>query len=212
MKILLGIFTLLLPLSGLLLAQDWEVGASAGYGLYRDATVSGPTASGQTGFAPGIAFGGVLGNNISRLIGGEVRYTYRGDDLRVTSGSTKATAKAQSHSLHYDVLIHTTSREATVRPFFALGAGIKYFRGTGPEPAFQPLSNLVVLTHTNQTEPLLSAGAGIKVRVSKKAMLRFDFRDYATPTPDKLLATPRATTIKGWMHDFVFLVGVSSAF
>ncbi len=89
---------------------------------------------------------------------------------------------------------------------------MKFFRGTGAEPAFQPLNNLVVLTHTTQLEPLISLGGGLKFKVSRKALVRLDFRDYATPTPDKLLATPRATTINGWMHDFVGLVGISATF
>jgi hypothetical protein len=212
MKRSLGLLTLLLPFQGLLLAQNWEVGGSAGYNVNRNLDAVGPTISGKAGFAPGVAFGAYLGNNSSRHIGGEVRYTYLAEDLKVTSGSAEAKAGAQSHALHYDVLVHATSRDSAVRPFLAVGGGVKLFRGTGTEPAFQPLSSLVVLTRTTQAEPLISVGAGVKFKVSRKALFRIDFRDYATPTPDKLLATPRATTINGWMHDLVGLVGISAAF
>ena len=95
-------------------------------------------------------------------MGGEARYTYQSDDLRVSSGAVKAKASAQSNAFHYDVLIHATSKESSVRPFFAVGAGMKFYRGTGAEPAFQPLSNLVVLTHTNEAQPLISVGGGVK--------------------------------------------------
>ncbi len=39
-----------------------------------------------------------------------------------------------------------------------------------------------------------------------------DFRDYATPIPSNLLATPSGCKMTGWMHDFVFLIGISSVF
>jgi hypothetical protein len=212
MRIILSSIALLVALPCLLLSQHWEVGADGGYGVFRDASVTAGTASGSAGFSPGIAVGALLGNQINRLVGGEIRYTYRDDDLRVSSGSTEAKATAKSHALHYDVLIHATSKDSPVRPFLAIGAGVKLYRGTGAEPSFQPLSNLVVLSHTNEAQPLISAGGGVKIRVSPRALVRLDFRDYATPLPTSLLATPGNSKISGWMHDFVFLVGVSTTF
>jgi len=99
-----------------------------------------------------------------------------------------------------------------VRPFLAAGAGVKVYRGTGAEPAFQPLSNLVVLTHTTEAQALISVGGGVKFSVSKRALFRLDFRDYLTPLPSDLLATPRGSKVSGWMNDFVFLVGISTVF
>ena len=90
----------------------------------------------------------MFGNQISRWVGGEARYTFRQDDLRVSSGSTKATMTGQSHAIHYDVLVHLTPKESGIRPFLAAGAGVKFYRGTGAEAPYQPLSSLVVLTHT----------------------------------------------------------------
>jgi len=212
MRLTTGVLTLLLPVAGLLPAQTWEVGGSAGYGLYHDVSVTGPSAAGKAGFAPGLAFGGLLGNNISRLVGGEIRYTFRVDDLHVSSSGQKALAGGQSHALHYDVLIHATGKEAAVRPFLAVGAGAKLYRGTGAEPVFQPLSNLVVLTHTRQSEALISVGGGVKIAASRRTLVRLDFRDYATPRPDELLALPPNVKSSGWMHDFVFLVGIGTTF
>lgn len=203
---------LMIPFSCLLYGQSWEFGGSAGYGLYKDVNATAGSISGKAGFEPGVAFGASLGDNITRLIGGEVRYTYRTDDLRVSSGSTKATAGGQSHAIHYDVLIHAASKESPVRPFLAAGAGVKLYRGTGAEPAFQPLSNLVVLTHTTEAQPLISMGGGVKFSVSRRALVRLDFRDYATPLPNNLLAAPSGSKVSGWMHDLVFLVGISTVF
>ena len=211
LRLLSGSLAPLFLLPCLLPAQDWEAGGSAGYSIYRDASVTASNASGRTGFSPGVAFGGLLGNDISRLVGGEVRYTYQAGDLRVSSGSTEARANGESHALHYDVLIHATRKGSAVRPFVAVGAGVKIFRGTGAEPAFQPLSNLVVLTHTTEAEPLISVGAGLKFAVSRRTRFRLDFRDYATPVPEKLLASPTGKA-GGWMHGFVFLAGISTVF
>ena len=104
------------------------------------------------------------------------------------------------------------SMDSPVRPFLAAGAGVKFYQGTGAEPAFQPLSNLVVLSHTTEAQPLVSVGGGVKFRVAKHALLRVDFRDYATPLPTNLLAVPGNSKLRGWIHDFVFLAGVSTTF
>ena len=196
----------------LALAQEWEVGADVGYGFLRDVSVTSGSLTGKAGFSPGQAYGALVGHQINRLVGGEIRYTYHQDDLRVSAGPPEASSTAKSHALHYDVLIHATSKGSKVRPFFAIGAGVKFYRGTGAEPSFQPWSNLVVLTHTNEAQPLISVGGGVKFAVAKWTLVRLDFRDYATPLPTSLLATPGNSKIGGWMHDFVFLVGVGTAF
>ena len=212
MKTISRVLLLSIPIASIAFSQTWEFGGSAGYGLYRNVSVSSGAASGTAGFSNGVAFGALLGNQMNRWVGGEARYTYREDDLQVSSGSTKAKADAQSHALHYDVLVHLATKESAVRPFIAAGAGVKLYRGTGAEPAFQPLSNLAVLTHTTEAQPMISIGAGVKFSMSRHTLLRLDFRDYATPIPTNLLAAPPPARISGWLHDLVFLVGVSTVF
>src|SRR5262249_9348240 len=153
-----------LSLPGLASAQSWEVGADAGYGFYRHADVTNGSLTGKTGFESGAAFGAVLGNQFHSIVGGEARYTFQINDLMLSAGSTKATVTGQSHALHYDVLIHANRPGAAVRPFVAAGAGVKWFRGTGDERVFQPLSNLVALSHTHEAKPLVSVGGGIKIK------------------------------------------------
>jgi hypothetical protein len=180
--------------------------------MYRDVSVNNGVLTGKTGFRSGMAIGGVFGNETTRHIGGEARYTYRSNDLRVSSGSTRANARAESHAVHYDLLIHAAPTEAMARPFVAIGGGIKYYRGTGVEAPFQPLSSLVVLTRTSEVQPLVSAGAGVKLPISRRALIRLDFRDYMTPFPSSLLALPPNSRAKGWVHDFVLMVGISGIF
>jgi len=212
MRTLLRVIAVVVSLPFFMAGQSWELGVSGGYGLYRDVNVTAGSASGSAGFSSGVAFGAVLGNQLNRLISGEARYTFRSGDMRVSSGPTTATASAQSHAMYYGMLVHATRRESRVRPFLAAGAGVKIYRGTGSEPSYQPLSNLVVLTHTSEAQPLISVGGGVKFSVSRRAILRLDFRDYATPVPTSILATPPNSKVTGWIHDFVFLVGVSKVF
>ena len=211
MRRCLLVFMIMLPC--LLCAQEWEVGGSAGYGFPRGVDATTRTGlSGSAGFQRGVAAGAVFGNQMNRFVGGEARYTFREQDLRVTLGSTTVTREAQSHAIHYDVLVHATNREATIRPFFAAGAGVKFFRSSGIEARFQDLSNLVVLTRAHEAQPLISLGGGVKIRLSRHTLVRFDFRDYASPTPTKLLAAPPGSRLHGWVNDFVLLVGFSGVF
>lgn len=192
--------------------QSWEVGGAGGFGFYRNLNVTSANTTGSAGFGSGFALSGVVGNRINRWLDGEVRYTYHSDDLRVSSGSAKAEASAQSHAMHYDFLLGGKAEDVGARPFLAAGGGVKYYRGTGAEPIYQPLSNLAILTHTNEVQPMVSVGAGIKFRVSRNAILRLDFRDYVTPVPSSLLAVPPGARLSGWVHDFVLLVGVSRVY
>jgi hypothetical protein len=212
MKTLCKVTLLCLALACILAAQNWEVGASGGYGFSRNVNVSATGATGSAGFASGAALSALFGNRVNRFVSGEARYTYQVGDLQVSSGGVKATSSAQSHAIHYDLLVHLAAREPRVEPFFAAGAGVKFYRGTGAEPAYQPLGNLVVLSHTQETQPLISVGGGLKIPLCHRALFRLDFRDYATPVPTSILAAPPKSHIGGWLHDFVCMAGISTVF
>jgi len=205
----LGLF---LVLSYSCVAQNWEIGGAGGTGIYRNASVANPAGSAEIGFATQWAGGVVIGENLYRRLGGEFRYTFRDGDLRLQNGGQEASMEGRAHALHYDLLMHATPREAKVRPFGALGGGIKVYQGTGKEAAFQPLSSFALLTKTDQGEPLLSFGGGVKVWLSRHATVRVDVRDYVTPTPERLFAPRAGGKINGWLHDVVPLVGLSYVF
>ena len=203
---------LVLIFSSACLAQHWEVGGAGGAGVYRNASVTGGAGSADIGFSTQWAAGVVIGENLYRRLGGEFRYTYRAGDLRLKNGGQEATMEGRAHALHYDLLLHATPKEAKIRPFAALGGGIKVYQGTGKEGAVQPLSNFALLTKTDQVEPLLSFGGGVKFDFSPHAQLRVDLRDYVTPAPERLFAPARGGKVQGWLHDVVPLVGVSYTF
>jgi hypothetical protein len=203
-------FGLMFSLAGR--AEQWEVGGAGGFGNYRAASVTSPAGTAEIGFSTQFAAGVVIGENLYRWIGGEFRYTYRENDPRVKSGGQEASLDGRAHALHYDFLFHAARKEARIRPFVAGGAGIKVYQGTGKESAFQPLSQFVLLTKTDQFEPLISFGGGVKFAVAKHTLIRVDFRDYVTPTPNHIFVPAARGSVHGWLHDFVPLAGVSFVF
>jgi hypothetical protein len=193
-------------------AQTWEIGGTGGFGFYHRATVTAPAGTAQAGPAAGFAAGLVIGDDLYKMVSGEFRYTYRDGDLELRSQGNKASMEGHAHAIHYDILLHATPRGSKIRPFVAVGGGIKVYEGTGKESAYQPLSNYAFLTRTDQVKPMISFGGGVKIVLAKHAQLRFDFRDYVTPTPEKLFAPAPGAKLQGWLNDFVPLIGIGFIF
>jgi hypothetical protein len=193
-------------------AQQWEVGGMGGGGFYLNNSIEGARGSGQVGFKPGLAAGGWLGHSGSGRFGGEIRYLFEQNDLKVNSGSGSHNFGGRSHVVHYDLLIHTNSAEDRVRPYVAIGGGFKQFAGTGTERASQPLSNVAILTRTIQWMPVLSAGAGVKWAIGSRATVRVEFRDYITPFPKDVILPSPGNKVKGWVHNFTPMIGISYLF
>jgi outer membrane protein W len=145
-------------------------------------------------------------------LGGEVRYLFERNDIRLTSGGASYNFASQNHLIHYDVLIHAGSVESRVRPFVAAGAGIRGFIGTGQEHAVQPLSQFAILSRTNQWQPVLSVGGGIKWVVGKRMIFRVEVRDYISPVPSQVIVPGVGTSFKGWLHNLTPIVGIGYSF
>lgn len=193
-------------------AQQWEIGGAGGYGypLYR--SVSNGFFHGDAGFRKGAAFSAVAGEDLFQHLSGEVRYTYRQSDPSVKSDGAENAIKGDSHAVHYDMLIHPTRRDASIRPFFAAGGGIKVYRGTAPPTGIQTLSVLANLAPVSETKPMFDAGFGVRVRAGRHAAVRFDVRDYMTPFPTNVVVPATRARLRGWVHDIVGLVGLSGVF
>jgi hypothetical protein len=65
---------------------------------------------------------------------------------------------------------------------------------------------------TAHVKPLISVGGGVKLSLTNRTTLRLDFRDYISPFPENLFVTAPGAKIRGWLNDFVPLVGVSYVF
>ena len=195
-----------------LFAQRGEVGGGGGGSIFMSKTVTAPGGTADAGFQQGFAVAGWIGHYSGTNIGGEIRYMFQRNDLKLAAGGTKATFTGHSHAIHYDVLVYGTSSEYRLRPYVIVGGGIKGYFGTGREAAFQPLSNFALLTRTRQWQPLVSGGAGVKVAMGSGAMVRVEFRDYVTPFPKDVITPAPGAKISGWLHNFVPLVGISWTF
>lgn len=189
--------------------ESWELGVAAGYGFYKNVTATNRVGEASVGFKPGVAFGVVAGNETNRWFGGEARYTYRQNDLKVSGEGTEARFDGEAHALNYDFVFHLARRPARVRPFLAAGAGVKIYRGTGRESAFQPLNTFVALSRTTQVTPLVSVGGGFKISLNQYMTLRVEARDFAGTFPDQVIAPLPGTKVRGWLHDIVPMIGLS---
>jgi hypothetical protein len=202
-------FATLLFFAGAAFAQQWEFGGSAGASFLPMVSVNNPAGSASAGFSPGVAAGVYVGQSLNPRISGEIHYTFLQSNLKLSSGSTNATFSGNSHAVYYDVLFHSTRKESRAQWFAALGGGMKLYRGTGAEQAFQPLSQFPYFTKTSKVEPMASFGGGVKFRLSPHTTMRAEVRDYLTPFPKELITPAPGSKIGGWLNDIVPMVSVS---
>lgn len=211
-KSILILSACVLACASAVLGQSGEIGIVGGVSFHANPTLQGQSAEVKAGFANGFGGGVVVGHNTSNHLGGEIRYLYQQHDLEASSGSTKVTKSGRSHAVHYDLLIYATGKESRVRPFVAVGGGVKQYSGTGAESASQPLGSVVILTTTNQWKPLITFGGGVKVAVSKHVGVRLEVRDYLTPFPKDVVTPVPPVKHDGWLHNIVTTAGLNFMF
>ena len=200
-------------------AQQRECGILGGGGFLRGASmegtpasVTGTPASVTAGFSRGLAAGVLIGHDLYSHWSGEIRYLFEERGARLRSGGITAGFGGQAHVLHYDLVLHARPRQDRVRPYVAVGGGIKIFRGTGAEVAYRPLMEYAYLTRTQELKPMLTLGGGVRFRLGGRMMGRVDFRDQLTRFPQRIIAPAPGMTLGGWLHDFVPTVGLSWMF
>ena len=189
-----------------------EVGALGLVTSYRKVDVSNSERSGNVGPTWGPAAGFVVGQSMGDHWGGEFRYVFFQNDIQLEGAGESTDFSSQSHAVHYDVLYYFSDFESRVRPYVAVGVGIKNYRGTGTEQSFQPLSDLALLTNTSQTVLAGDFGAGVKVRFAGNGIFRVEFRDYITKTPDKVIAESIDSEVGEVLHHWAPLFGISWTF
>ena len=214
MRLALCGFTFAVTMSFACRSQPWELGASGGYGWYHDPSIANGTGSAQSGFPAKAAFGVTLTQNMYNYVGGEIRYLFRFGGPELKSSGIEANLDGHTNLVTYDFLFYTSSKESSIRPFIAAGAGIKVYTGLGPRflGLNRPLADLALLRPVNQVEPAISVGGGMKFLMPKRTQLRVDFRAYMTPLPDQLFRPIGPSVIRGWLYDFVPLGGISYVF
>jgi hypothetical protein len=194
-------------------AQKWELGGEGGVGFPSGLTVSNSVGNATAGFANGGAFGILLVQNLYPRISGEFCYNYQFSDLRISRSGESAAFKGNTQSIHYDILFHfRSSRERRLRPFFAVGGGMRDFRGVGAETSYQPLSNFALLTQTSQWTPVVTLGAGIKYAITRRLVFRAEVRDYFSRFPTQVIAPAPGARLSGWLNDLVPMAGITFGF
>jgi hypothetical protein len=192
--------------------QKWEFGGGVGGGFYTAQDVTLDSAKASAKLQTNLAGSVWLGQNSSGKLGGELRYDYQAGNLQLSQGSTQATFGAQTHAFHYDVMFHANNGEARVRPFVAVGAGVKIYRGTGTEAAFQPLSNFALLTKDQDLTWLASVGAGVKFNLSRHLQFRLDVHDYVSGFPKQIIAPNVGSKVGNILQDIVPMAGIAASF
>jgi hypothetical protein len=208
MKTLLRSILVLTAAAAAGFAQQWEFGGAGGGGFLNSVPVSGGIGSATAGFQTGAAFGGYVGYSQSKHIGGELRYAYLQSNLRLKSGGNEATFSGMSHAVHYDLIFKSTRNGGKVQLFAAAGGGLKVFRGTGKEAAYQPLNQFGYFTKTQALKPMASVGGGVKFALTRKVFLRTEIRDYITAFPKEIITPAPGTKYGSLLHDLVPMVGI----
>jgi hypothetical protein len=191
------------------MAQKWEVGMGVGGGFYTSQDVKLGSDSASAKLKPNVAVSTWVGQNISDRWGGELRYSYQLGDMQLKRNSTEAVFGAETHTINYSFLYHTRPSESSVRPFVSVGAGMKYYRGTGTEAVTQPLSQYALLTKAGDLTGVVSVGGGVKVKLGTHAWLRLDVHDYMSPFPKQVITPNVGANVEGWIHDIVPMVAIS---
>jgi len=191
------------------MAQRWEVGGGAGGGFYtsQDVSLAGSSVSAKIDSSVSGSFW--LDNNGPNHWGGELRADFQLGDLALNGNGSSASFPARSYAFHYDVLWHFTPNGSKIRPYVALGAGVKIYQGTGGPVAYQPLNQFALLSPTQDLTPLISAGGGVKVQLAPHVQLRLELHDYATTFPKQVITPNTGAKVGGWLMDLVPSVGIS---
>lgn len=189
--------------------QQWEFGGNAGGSFLPMLPVSSTAGSASAGFQPGFVAGAFVGQRYSDRISGEVRYTFFDNAMKLSSAGQNTTFSSNAHALYYDVLVKFNRHESRAQFYAAVGGGMKIYRGTGTEQAYQPLSQFAFLTRTQKVEPMASFGAGVKFRLSPHMSMRAEVRDFLTPFPKELITPAPGAKIGSFLHDIVPMVGIS---
>ena len=198
--------------AGAVFGQQYEIGATVGYGFYRNGTIFSDSGTVQAGIRNRFAAGVVLGDEFSDYAAAEFRYLYHDGHPFLQGSGVKADIQGQSDALTVDLLFHFKKREERWRPFVAGGVGGKDYVVAGPEPFPQPIPQIALLTTNDVWKVVFSVGGGVKFRPVPHVVLRAEFRDYLTTFPRQQIVPAPHNTARGVFQQFTPLFGVSYTF
>jgi opacity protein-like surface antigen len=193
-------------------AQQYEIGADMGYGLYRDGSIYSSVGTAQAGIRNRFAAGIVLGDAFSKYVSAEFQYLYHDGHPFLQTASVRADIQGNSDALTCNLLFHFKPRERRWRPFLEGGAGGKEYVIAGPEPFPQPIPQIASLTTNDVWKVVFSAGGGVKFRLMPHMEWRAEFRDYLTTFPRQQIVPAPHNTARGIAEQFTPLFGIAYTF
>jgi opacity protein-like surface antigen len=202
-------YIILVLFSSTCFAQQYEVGADVGYGVYQDGTIFSSTGTAEAGVRNRFTAGILLGDELTKYISAEFHYLYQDGHPFLDVGGTRVDIQGQSHALTADLLFYFKPRENRWRPFLDGGAGAKDYVIAGPEPYPQPFPQIATLTDNDVWKVAFSVGGGIKYRLIPHMLLRAEFLDYLTTFPRQQIVPAPHNTARGVFEQFTPMFGIS---
>jgi opacity protein-like surface antigen len=193
-------------------AQQREIGADIGYGIYRNGSIYSDAGSVQAGMRNRFATGIDLGYEFSDYVSARFSYLYQDGHPFIQGQGVKTDIQGQSHALTVEALFHFKSRSHRLRPFVAGGAGAKDYVVAGPAPFPQPIPQIASLTTNDVWKVVFSVGGGLTYLLRPHLLLRAEFRDYLTTFPRQQIVPAPHNTARGIFEQFTPLFGVSYVF
>ena len=164
-------------------AQQYEIGATIGYGIYPSSTIFSSSATAEAGIRNRFAAGIFLADEFSKYVSAEFDYLYHDGHPFLKTPGVNTDIQGNSDALTVGLLFHFKPREHRWRPFLAGGAGAKEYVIAGPAPFPQPIPQIASLTTNDVWKVVFSVGGGVKFRLIPHMILRAEFRDYITTFP-----------------------------
>jgi opacity protein-like surface antigen len=202
----------LILFAGAAFAQQYEMGADVGYGVYNDGTIFSAVGTAQAGIRNRFAAGILLGGDFTNYVSAEFNYLYHDGHPFLQAPGVKADIQGNSDALTVGLLFHFKPRAHRWRPFLAGSAGAKEYIIAGPEPFPQPIPQIASLTTNDVWKVAFSVGGGVKFRLIPHMLLRAEFRDYITTFPRQQIVPAPHNTARGIFEQFTPLFSVSYVF
>lgn len=193
-------------------AQRYELGATVGYGFYRDGTIYSASGTAEAGIQNRFTAGILLADEFSNYVSAEFDYLYHDGHPFLQAPGVKSDIQGNSDALTCGLLFHFKPRENRWRPFLAGGVGAKEYVIAGPEPFPQAIPQIASLTTNDVWKVVFSAGGGVKVRLIQHLVLRVEFRDYITTFPRQEIVPAPHNTARGMFEQFTPLLGLGYTF
>jgi opacity protein-like surface antigen len=193
-------------------AQQYELGATLGYGVYRDGTIYSASGTAEAGIRNRFAAGILLADDFSTYVSAEFDYLYHDGHPFLQAPGVKSDMQGNSDALTCGLLFHFKPRDRRWRPFLAGSAGAKQYVVAGPAPYPQPIPQIASLTTNDVWKVVFAAGGGVKFRPMRHMLLRAEFRDYLTTFPRQQIVPVPNNTARGIFQQFTPLFGVSYTF